>query len=84
MLSPDIRDIVVLLEMFLLGLLTHRLYTEPEQYRQAADRIAKARLQPVLPADSDSDSDSDRDDRGGQQPAAGTKHYQKIHAQVDG
>ncbi|XP_043197148.1 organic solute transporter subunit alpha-like [Amphibalanus amphitrite] len=80
-----IRDIVVLLEMFMLGLLAHRLYTEPKQYRVAAERLSKARLQPLAPGNSDSNSDSDCDsDDGTQRPVTGGKRYEKIHTPVGG
>ena len=66
--------------MFILGLLAHRLYTDPEQYRHVAGREDKPQLRSrARPGDSDSDSGSDSD-CGPDYPAVGSDHYQKMHA----
>ena len=61
--------------MFILGLLAHRLYTDPEQYRHIAERGTKPPRSPDAAGDSDSDSDC-----GADYPALGSDHYQKMHA----
>ena len=82
-LPADIRDIVVLLEMFLLGLLAHRLYTDPSQYVHAAERASR-KQRPALDStggrrDSrDSESECESESEYGA-PALGADNYRKIN-----